>query len=108
MEFLLGSDVPRYTSYFNINIQFSDQTGTLVETRLAGKPAERILGLQAEEFERLTERDKSELKWRFLLKYFEARLLVKKPTGMRKNLVVVVVDMQAIPLQKLAEKVTVF
>ncbi|XP_043949404.1 protein hold'em [Drosophila biarmipes] len=108
MEFLLGSDGSRSTSYLNINIQFSDQTGTLVETRLAGKPAERILGLRAEDFERLAEREKGELKWRFLLKYFEARLLVRKPTGMRKSLVVVVVDMQAIPLQTLAEKVAVF
>ncbi|KAI8035283.1 protein hold'em [Drosophila gunungcola] len=108
MEFLLANDGPRYTSYFNINIQLSDQTGTLVETRLAGNPAERILGLRAEDFERLAERDKSKLKWRFLLKYFEARLLVRKPAGMHKNLVVVVVDMKAIPLDKLVENVAVF
>ncbi|XP_017085309.1 protein hold'em [Drosophila eugracilis] len=108
MDFLLNNDRPKYTSYFNINIQFSDQTGTLVETRLAGNPAERILGLRADDFEQLAERDKSELKWRFLLKYFEVRLLVKKPTGMRKNIMVVVVDMKSIRLEKLVEKITVF
>ncbi|XP_017051781.1 protein hold'em, partial [Drosophila ficusphila] len=109
MEFLLdNNDGIRYTNHFNISIQFSDQTGTLVETRLAGNPAERILGLRPEKFEQLTEREKADLKWRFLLKYFEARLLIKKPTQMSKNIVVVVVDMQAIPLDKLVEKVTVF
>ncbi|KAH8367893.1 hypothetical protein KR084_003926 [Drosophila pseudotakahashii] len=108
MEFLVGSEGPRYTSHFNINIQLSDQTGTLIETRLAGSPAERILGLRAEDFEQLAERDKGQLKWRFLLKYFEARLLVKKPAGMRKNLMVVVVDMQTIPLETLVEKVATF
>ncbi|KAH8241762.1 hypothetical protein KR038_003204 [Drosophila bunnanda] len=108
MEFLLGNDGPRTNRYFNINIHFSDQTGSLLEARLAGNPAERILGLEAEHFDRLTEREKSDLKWRFLLKYFEARLLVKKPAGMRRNLVIVVVDMQAIPLAKLVEKMSVF
>lgn len=108
MEFVLGRDGPRASSYFNINIQFSDHTGSLLEARLAGNPAERILGLQPEHFDRLAEREKSDLKWQFLLKYFEVRLLVKKPAGMRKNLVVVVVDMQAIPLAKLTEKMAVF
>ncbi|KAH8287775.1 hypothetical protein KR054_012674 [Drosophila jambulina] len=108
MEFLLGHDGPRTSRYFNINIHFSDQTGSLLEARLAGNPAERILGLEAEHFDRLTEREKSDLKWRFLLKYFEARLLVKKPAGMRRNLVIVVVDMQAIPLAKLVEHMAVF
>ncbi|XP_016997622.2 protein hold'em [Drosophila takahashii] len=108
MEFVLGSNGPRYTSHFNINIHLTDQTGTLIETRLAGGPAERILGIRAEDFEQLAEGDKSQLKWRFLLKYFEARLLVKKPAGMRKNLVVVVVDMQTIPLETLVEKLAIF
>ncbi|XP_017034775.1 protein hold'em [Drosophila kikkawai] len=108
IEFLLGNDGPRTNRYFNINIHFSDQTGSLLEAHLAGNPAERILGLEADNFDQLTEREKSNLKWRFLLKYFEARLLVKKPAGMRRNLVVVVVDMQAIPLAKLVENMTVF
>ncbi|EDX02325.2 protein hold'em [Drosophila yakuba] len=108
MDFSLANDEPRYISYFNINIHLSDQTGTLVEARLAGQPAERILGLRAEDFDRLAEREKSELKWRFLLKYFELRLMIKKPVDVRNNLVVVVVDMQAIPLEKLVAKMAVF
>jgi len=104
----LDNDEPRSISYFNINIHLSDQTGTLVEARLAGHPAERILGLRAEDFERLAEREKSELKWRFLLKYFEVRLMIKKPVGVRNHLVIVVVDMQAIPLEKLVANMVVF
>ncbi|EDW53670.1 protein hold'em [Drosophila sechellia] len=106
--FLLGNDEQRSISYFNINIHLSDQTGTLVEARLAGHPAERILGLRAEDFERLAEREKSELKWRFLLKYFEVRLMIKKPVGLRNHLVVVVVDIQAIPLENLVANMAVF
>ncbi|KAH8419711.1 hypothetical protein KR009_001383 [Drosophila setifemur] len=108
MEISMQFDGPRCHSYFNINIHFSDQTGTLIETRLAGQPAERILGIQSADFEQLEESKKSELKWRFLLKYVEARLLVKKAAGMRKNLIVVVVDMQPVPLDKLVEKIAVF
>lgn len=106
--FSLDNDEPRSISYFNINIHLSDQTGTLVEARLAGHPAERILGLRAEDFQRLAEREKSELKWRFLLKYFEVRLMIKKPVGVRNHLVIVVVDMQAIPLEKLVANMVVF
>ncbi|EDV47513.2 protein hold'em [Drosophila erecta] len=108
LDFSHANDEPRYISYFNINIHLSDQTGTLVEARLAGHPAERILGLRAEDFDRLAEHEKSALKWRFLLNYFEVRLMIKKPVGVRNNLIVVVVDMQAITLEKLVAKVAVF
>ncbi|XP_022219817.2 protein hold'em [Drosophila obscura] len=108
LEFSLESNGPRHSSFININIQLSDQTGTLVESRLSGHVAERLMGIKADDFQRLSERARTELKWRFLLKYFEVKLLIKKPETMSKNLVVLVVDMQTVPLNKLVEKISVF
>ncbi|XP_064556296.1 protein hold'em [Drosophila montana] len=108
LEFSLGHSGARIEHFFNINIHLSDQTGTLLETRLSGGVAEHLLGLKADAFLQLSERKKTELKWRFLLKYFEVKLLVRKPAAMRKNLAVIVVDMELISLARLIEKITVF
>lgn len=108
MEFSLNYSGARAEDFFNINIQLSDQTGTLIETRLSGVVAVQLLGLNANAFQRLPERKKTELKWRFLLKYFEVKLLVKKPAAMRKNLAVIVVDMELIQLEQLIQKIVVF
>ncbi|BFG01108.1 protein hold'em [Drosophila madeirensis] len=106
--FSLESNGPRHSSFININIQLSDQTGTLVESRLSGHVAERVMGIKASDFQRLSEGAKIELKWRFLLKYFEVKLLIKKQSATRKNIVVLVVDMQAIPLNKMIDTFSVF
>lgn len=108
MEFSLNYSGSRIEHFFNINIQLSDQTGTLVETRLSGIVADQLLGLNANAFQRLSERKKTELKWRFLLKYFEVKLLIKKPAAMRKNLTVIVVDMELVQLEQLIQKLSVF
>ncbi|EDW66183.2 protein hold'em [Drosophila virilis] len=108
LEFSLGHSGAHFEHFFNINIHLSDQTGTLLETRLSGGVAEHLLGLKADAFPQLPEPKKTELKWRFLLKYFEVKLLVRKPAAMRKNLAVSVVDMELISLAKLIEKISVF
>lgn len=64
--------------------------------------------MTADAFQLLSERRKTELKWRFLLKYFEVKLLIRKPAAMRKDLAVIVVDMELIQLDRLIEKITVF
>ncbi|KAM8721023.1 hypothetical protein ACLKA7_006971 [Drosophila subpalustris] len=108
LQFSMDFSGARFEYFFNINIQLSDQTGTLMESRLSGGVADHLLGLNADAFQRLLERRKTELKWRFLLKYFEVKLLVKKPTAMRKNLTVIVVDMELIQLEQLIQKMTTF
>ncbi|EDV34209.1 uncharacterized protein Dana_GF21091, isoform A [Drosophila ananassae] len=94
---------PPWINHFNINVHFSDQSGTLVEGRLSGVTAERVLGLSASAFVQLPDREKGLLKWRFLLRHFEAKLLVLKPMRMRKNMVVVVVDMFELPVDQLSQ-----
>lgn len=84
-------------------MHFSDQSGTLMEGRLAGVTAERILGLSATAFVQLPDREKGLLKWKFLLRHFEAKLLVLKPMRMRKNMVVVVVDMREVPVDQVSQ-----
>ncbi|KAH8387561.1 hypothetical protein KR093_007831 [Drosophila rubida] len=98
----------RIEKFFNINMQLSDQTGTLIEAHLSGDIATHLLGVNPEAFELLSERKKSELKWRFLLKYFKVKLVVKKATAMRKNLAIFVVDMQLIEMEELIKKMAAF
>ncbi|EDV91960.1 GH24650 [Drosophila grimshawi] len=108
LEFSLHHSGARFEHFFNINIQLSDQTGTLLEARLSGAVAERLLAIKADAFQLLPERRKTDLKWRFLLKYFEIKLLVRKPAAMRKSLAVIVVDMELIELGRLIEKTVAF
>ncbi|ALC48614.1 hdm [Drosophila busckii] len=108
LEFSLNCSGARYDYFFNINIQFSDQTGSLVETRLSGGIAEQLLGVSANAFQQLSEQRKSQLKWRFLLKYFETKLFIRKPNALRKQLTLSVVDMQLVQLDQLIDKIAAF
>ncbi|KAH8338881.1 hypothetical protein KR074_009034 [Drosophila pseudoananassae] len=97
------SDNAPWIHHYNITIHFSDQTGTLMEGRLAGLAAERVLGVSASDFVRMTEREKGILKWTFLLRHYEAKLMVLKPMRMRNNMIAVVVDMYQVPMYNLCE-----
>ncbi|KAH8305320.1 hypothetical protein KR044_003568 [Drosophila immigrans] len=108
LEFSLGFSGAQVEQFFNINIQLSDPTGTLMEARLCGGVANQLLGLNVEAFELLPDRKKTELKWRFLLKYFEVKLLIKKSSAIRKNLAIIVVDMELVQLEELMQKMTAF
>ncbi|XP_062139998.1 protein hold'em [Drosophila sulfurigaster albostrigata] len=108
LEFSLEYSGARAEKFFNINIHLSDHTGTLVETRLSGGVANQLLGLNADAFELLSDRKKTELKWRFLLKHFEVKLLIKKPTPVRKNLTIIVVDMELTELEQIIQKLAAF
>ncbi|KAH8396182.1 hypothetical protein KR222_004658 [Zaprionus bogoriensis] len=108
LEFSLDYSGARTEHFFSINIQLSDQTGTLLEARLSGAVAAQLLGVTASAFQQLSERRRTELKWRFLLKYFEVKLLVRKPAAMRKQLAVHVVDMELMQLEQLMRKIVVF
>ncbi|XP_017091495.2 protein hold'em [Drosophila bipectinata] len=93
------TDTAPWLYHFNITVHFSDQSGTLVEGRLAGLAAERVLGVSAADFVKMSEREKGLLKWKFLLRHFEVKLLVLKPIRMRNNMIAVVVDMHEVPLE---------
>ncbi|XP_011190881.2 protein hold'em [Zeugodacus cucurbitae] len=108
LEFSLQHDGVQYECFFNINVQFSDHTGTLLETRLLGAVAERVLALTPQAYEALSEQQKAACKWKFLMDYFEVKLLVRKASAVRRQMSVIVVDMRAVNIAELAEKICVF
>ncbi|XP_018800985.1 PREDICTED: protein hold'em [Bactrocera latifrons] len=108
LEFSLNHDGAQYESFFNINVKFSDHTGTLVEARLSGAIAERVLALTPNEYQTLSEHEKAQCKWKFLMDYFEVKLLVRKVSAVRRQMSVIVVDMRIIQIPELAEKICVY
>ncbi|XP_050336423.1 protein hold'em [Bactrocera neohumeralis] len=108
LEFSLNHEGALYESFFNINVQFSDHTGTLVEARFSGAIAERVLALTPNEYQTLSDHEKAQCKWKFLLDYFEVKLLVRKESAVRRQMSVIVMDMRAIQIPELAEKICVF
>ena len=89
-------------------MHFSDHTGTLTEARLSGNVAERILQLSIEQYQMLTDRQKSEIKWRFLLQHYRLKLLLKKPTAVRRSLTIVIIDLQPLSVAEIADNILVF
>ncbi|XP_068155610.1 protein hold'em [Drosophila tropicalis] len=108
LEFSLCYSGVRYAHFFNINLHLSDHTGTLIEARLAGVVAEHVLGLNAETFQVLLDREKSKLKWQYLLKYFEVKLLIRKQAAMRRNLSAIIIDMKSVQLNQIIDKFNAF
>ncbi|XP_037939155.1 protein hold'em [Teleopsis dalmanni] len=108
LPFSLNYNSEKYEYFFNIPMHLSDHTGTLLEARLSGQIAENILGVDTLQFKNMDDKQKEILKWRFLMSHVEAKLLVKKPTALRKNLAIVIVDLKKISLETVSEKIVVF
>lgn len=108
MSFSFNFTGEKFDYYFNINIQLSDHTGTLIETRLNSTVAERILAINVNDFRNLNDKQKEELKWRFLMEQFKVKLVVKKKTAVRKNLSILVVDMHKITLEEVSKQIVAY
>ncbi|XP_054735170.1 protein hold'em [Anastrepha obliqua] len=108
LAFSLNHDGEKFEYFFNINVQFSDHTGTLLEARLSGAIAERVLLLTAQEYQTLGDQQKEEYKWKYLMNHFEVKLIVRKASAVRRQMSVLVVDMKAVEIPELAAKMCVF
>ncbi|XP_059218403.1 protein hold'em [Stomoxys calcitrans] len=108
LSFSFGYTGDKFDLYFNINLHFTDNTGTLLEARLSDAIAGRILDISCERFLQYNDQELESLKWRFLLKHFEAKLLIKKPNTLRRKLTVVIIDMRPIDLDELANNIAIF
>ncbi|XP_055855185.1 protein hold'em [Episyrphus balteatus] len=108
MSFSFNYSGDKFTRFIDINIHFSDHTGTLVESRITGAIADQIFKTTTDEFVRSNDKQKETLKWKFLLERFEVKLLVKKPTPVRQNLYVQVIDMQKLSLKEFSERIAVY
>lgn len=108
LSFSFNDTGDKYEHFFNMNVHFSDQTGTLVEARLTDAIAERILGVTCVEYLERNEKELEKLKWSFLLNHFKVKLLIKKPTMLRRKLVIIIIDMKSVDLEELSKNIQVY
>uniref|UniRef100_A0A8D2Q795 Meiosis specific with OB-fold n=1 Tax=Varanus komodoensis TaxID=61221 RepID=A0A8D2Q795_VARKO len=75
---------------FDLLVDLTDQTGTLHSCKLSDTVAEETFGYTVQEFQSLTEAQKTTLKWHFLLErskiYFKVVISANSRTGLRVSL----------------------
>lgn len=79
-------------TFFNINMNITDHTGTLVNCKLYNKFAEGVVGVNVHEFIQLTDEDKGLLKWSILLERCTVKLVIRKKSVCRSKTLVSVVE----------------
>ncbi|XP_044308502.1 meiosis-specific with OB domain-containing protein [Varanus komodoensis] len=85
-----SSDVMPGFASFDLLVDLTDQTGTLHSCKLSDTVAEETFGYTVQEFQSLTEAQKTTLKWHFLLErskiYFKVVISANSRTGLRVSL----------------------
>ncbi|XP_060516986.1 meiosis-specific with OB domain-containing protein isoform X2 [Cylas formicarius] len=61
---------------FDVKVMLSDHTGTLTNCRLSGQAAETVLGCSAAAFHLMSDDQKCDLKWRYLMERCKIRIAV--------------------------------
>ncbi|KAJ3657203.1 hypothetical protein Zmor_016222 [Zophobas morio] len=74
---------------FEIKINLSDHTGTLSSCRLSGSVAEQVLDCTVRQFLRMTQHQKSRLKWKYLMERCAVRIVALVPSGLFPRISVV-------------------
>ncbi|ETN61122.1 hypothetical protein AND_007232 [Anopheles darlingi] len=74
---------PALESFFDLTVDLTDHTGTLVGCRMVSAVAETVLRCDVTSFERKTEQQRTALKWMYLLDRCAVRLVVKRRTATR-------------------------
>lgn len=77
---------------FNIRISLSDHTGTLENCRLTNEAAEAVLGCSVPHFDAMSYDQKDLLRMNFILERCATRILVLKPSNVRRQLYVSIVS----------------
>uniref|UniRef100_A0A1I8MEM5 MEIOB-like N-terminal domain-containing protein n=1 Tax=Musca domestica TaxID=7370 RepID=A0A1I8MEM5_MUSDO len=108
LSFSLGYTGQKYDYFFNINLQLSDHTGTLVEGRLTDAIAMKVLSFNCDQYLKLNPQELEQLKWRFLLNNVEAKLLIKKSNVLRRKMMAIIIDLRPIELEQLSDNIAVF
>ncbi|XP_033023229.1 meiosis-specific with OB domain-containing protein isoform X1 [Lacerta agilis] len=89
-SFVSSSDATLLFASFDVLVDLTDHTGTLHSCNLSDTVAEETLGCTVQEFQTLTEAQKTALKWHLLLErskiYFKVILSTSSRTGLRVSL----------------------
>uniref|UniRef100_A0A182KAN9 Replication factor A C-terminal domain-containing protein n=1 Tax=Anopheles christyi TaxID=43041 RepID=A0A182KAN9_9DIPT len=78
--------------FFDITVDISDHTGTLTGCRMVGQVAETVLNCDVTTFVRLTDAQRTQLKWKYLLDRCAVRLIVKRRSAVRFQNLYSIVD----------------
>ncbi|KAJ6646721.1 Protein hold'em [Pseudolycoriella hygida] len=97
-----------YINYFNIPISLTDHTGTIEQCRLIGDTAERIIGHTLHDFLKLSDAERTAIKWKFLMERCSVKLWIKRKTALRWNTQIVIVDCQLANPAEVLEKIKVY
>nr|XP_022905749.1 meiosis-specific with OB domain-containing protein [Onthophagus taurus] len=71
-----GIEMVDLETTFDIRVNLSDHTGSINNCRLVGTTAEEILGCSVQKFINMSDHEKGELKWKYLLERCEIRIIV--------------------------------
>ncbi|XP_037025026.1 protein hold'em isoform X2 [Bradysia coprophila] len=96
-----------YISYFNIPVHLTDHTGTL-QCRLVGDAAERIFGCSLTDYLKLSDSQRTSIKWKFLMERCTVKLAIKRKTALRFNTQITIVDLKVANPAEVLEKILVY
>lgn len=102
------NDANAYVQIFDIGLDFTDYTGTIVNCRMVDQHAERILGLKLIDFSNMTMNQRTKLKYKFLLERCAVKLLIKKKTICRSSIFIMVLDVKLEPLGEFVKKIKIY
>lgn len=93
---------------YDINVNLSDHTGTLINCHLTRQFADELLQISPLEFQQLTIHERTQLKWKFLLNRFAVKLLVKRKSIVKFSNYITIVEMLKDTPENVANKIKVY
>ncbi|XP_064478229.1 meiosis-specific with OB domain-containing protein-like [Ornithodoros turicata] len=76
-----GEAEPEVTEEYDIPVVWTDHTGSILRSRITGLVATGLFGVKVEEFVKMSEKELTSLKWKFLLERFKMQFKVSLRTG---------------------------
>nr|XP_037286391.1 meiosis-specific with OB domain-containing protein-like [Rhipicephalus microplus] len=77
----MGEAEPQCVEELDIPVMWTDHTGSLERSRISGRVAEGLLGVEVKQFKELSENELTSLKWQFLLERFKVQFKVNFAPG---------------------------
>lgn len=94
--------------FFNMTINISDHTGTLVNCKLYNKFAESVIRVNVHDFIRLSDDEKSSIKWNILLERCAVKLMIRKRSVCRSKTLISVVECSPINQAVIAKDLKIY
>lgn len=93
---------------FDIRLNLSDHSGTIVNCRLSNSEAEKVLGTSAQEFCQLSSNRRNAIKWKYLMERCKIKMAIKRRSICQKYNVIAIVDMEVADDLEVANNITVY